>query len=153
MTEDGIEGLQNPLQGMIKMKLNPDETIKNSLKQSITLNKGYAEKCQFSINSMKESGEPKDRIDAAVELEKIIKYMNVSINGWLQWCTLRSMNIITDKEFKEIVPKMRKLAIKWIEIDKKITVNKTKEMEEELKVLETKTSKITQKKESKPYID
>ena len=152
MTEDEEEGYQNPLLDMIEMKLNPDEIIKNSLKRSINMNKGYVERCQQNINNMEESDEPKDRIAAAVELETIIKYMDVSIDGWLQWCTLRSMNIISDKEFKEILPKMKKLAIKWIEIDKKITIIKTKEMEEELKELEVKTSKITQKKESKPYI-
>lgn len=146
--ENNNGGSQNPLKNMIQINIDPDDMIKMARLRGIDVNKKHIQFLKEAIEKIK-SDDPKDRLEAAVSLEIVIHAMNVSIDGWKHWCSLRGMNIITDKEFEDLLPKMKKLAIKWLEIDKKITAVKTKEMEEELKEFEIKTTKPKEKKQSK----
>jgi len=144
LCEDDCENNQNML-SLEQIDLDKLELM--SLKQSIKLNKSYIKMCQKSIDELSKNYKPKDRLEAGVALELIINYMNISLIGWKEWCNLKGMNIINNKEFKEIIPKLNKLAINWIKIDKKITTTKTKDLENELEqiIKETKNEKI-------PYI-
>ncbi len=125
---------------ILTAQFNPDKLEKSVIEKSIEMNKSYIIMCKSSIKELEKNCNPKDRLEAGVAIETIINHVNVSLLGWKSWCNLRGMNIITKKEFKEIVPKLTKLAIDWIKIDKKITNSKTKELEEELKILEKKKS-------------
>ena len=145
LCEDDCENNQNML-SLEQIDLDKLELM--SLKQSIKMNKSYIKMCQQSIEDLLKISKPKDRLEAGVAIELIINYMNISLIGWKEWCNLKGMNIITNKEFKEIVPKLTKLAINWIKIDEKITITKTKDLENELEQIlkETKNEKL-------PYIE
>ena len=134
MSEKECQHIQN----MLNAQLNPDKLEKSIIKKSIEMNKSYINICKSSIKELEKNCNPKDRLEAGVAIETIVNHVNVSLLGWKSWCNLKGMDIITEEEFKEIVPKLTKIAISWIKIDEKITKSKTKELEEELKILEKK---------------
>lgn len=122
---------------------------KMTIVRSIEMNKEYVKMCKVAIKDMEDNCNPRDRLEAGVALEFVVNHMGISINGWKKWCNLRGMNVITDEEFKELIPKLTKLAIKWIKVDKKITEAKTKELEEELKEFEANTPKTSKENGAK----
>ena len=133
MEGEEYQHIQNVIQST---QINLNDLEKESIKKSTNLNKSYIILCKQSIEDIEKNCNPKDRLEAGIAIELIINHMAFSITGWKAWCNLKGMNIISNKEFKELIPKLTKLSIKWIEIDKKITESKTKELEEELKILE-----------------
>ena len=143
-----VNDCQNNQDSLSLEQIDLDKLELLSLKQSIKMNKSYIKMCQQSIEDLLKISKPKDRLEAGVAIELIINYMNISLIGWKEWCNLKGMNIITNKEFKEIVPKLTKLALNWIKIDEKITITKTKDLENELEQIlkETKNEKL-------PYIE
>ena len=143
-----VNDCQNNQDSLSLEQIDLDKLELLSLKQSIKMNKSYIKMCQQSIEDLLKISKPKDRLEAGVAIELIINYMNISLVGWKEWCNLKGMNIITNKEFKEIVPKLTKLALNWIKIDEKITITKTKDLENELEQIlkETKNEKL-------PYIE
>lgn len=145
---------ENPLFKILQMQqMDPQKLERMTMIRSIEMNKKYTEMCRQTIKDLEDNCNPKDRLEAGVAIEFIVNYMAISIEGWRKWCNLKGMNILTDEEFKELVPKLTKLAVKWIKADKKITEAKTKEMEEELKEFDAKAPKTAQKKASeKTYI-
>lgn len=142
------KGAKNPLNNMIKIELEPHEVIKMMSQSSINSNKIHIQFLNEAMDKIK-SNKPSDRMESAVALELIIKIMDVSINRWKNWCNLNAMNLITEKEFKKLLPQIRGLALKWLEIDKKITEDKTIEMEKELKNYILKAPKQSKNKERK----
>lgn len=138
------------LNELIQLNLSPEELINMSISQGVNSNKKHVEMCQYAIDKINELSNPKDRMESAVLLEYIVNFLNASIKGWKQWCTLNGMNIITEEEFKELLPKMKNIAIEWLKIDKRITNAKTKEMEKKLEDFTSKSK--TKKSEKKKYI-
>lgn len=136
-------------------KINEKQMRKIPLLKLIQGNKKYIEMCTQIIDEI-DKQEPKDRLEYATALLVIISAMNGSIQGWLKWCNIKSMDNLKFEEFKDIYPKMRKIAKEWIKIDKEITEAKMKELEKILKEMDddegTTPTKKTRKSSSQLYV-
>lgn len=74
----------------------------------------------------------KDRLDHAELMMEILNAMTFSLNGWYQWGNVYRLNRLTEEEYKEFVPKLLEIAVKWLELDKELTGKKEKELKKNI---------------------
>lgn len=134
-------------------QMTPEQIKEMAIKKVIAANKRYIELVTESIKKIKEM-KCDDRLSYALALETLVNALAGSIKGWQRWCSLFQMNNIKLEEFEEILPKMMKCVIDWLEIDREITEVKTKELEGKITTTteDTENGKRgrTRKKGSKP---
>jgi len=83
-----------------------------------------------------------DRLDYAEVLLEILNGMTYSIKGWQQWiANVSSLGKLTEEEYKEFIPKLLKIAVMWLEIDRDLTAKKEKEIQKAVKPKKTKDEK------------
>lgn len=109
------------------MQRCPEKFIKIKKQEIMRMNQEYLDMLKIIIKQVKEL-KPEDRLDYASGLNKIIIALSGSIHGWETWCNVDNMCDIELKEFEEYFPKMKKMAIEWLEIDYKITKLKSKDL-------------------------
>lgn len=141
------ETIQELLAG--KKQLSQEEMKKLMLRKIIDGNKKYMEAIKNGIEQL-EKLDPKDRLSFALGILVVVSSLTQSLQGWSKWCNLKNMDGITLEEFKKCFPKMRELAIKWLEIDHDITDAKTLDLEKDLEKLTNGNGDKTKKKGKTP---
>jgi len=84
------------------------------------------------IKLLKAKRKLEDRMDYAELMMEILNAMTFSLNGWHQWGNIYRLNKLTKEEYEEFIPKLKAIAIKWLELDKALTAKKEAEIPKEV---------------------
>jgi len=122
-----------------------EEQVKTLQEQQIiNINTKYIKILKHSLKTIKEL-DPKDRLELARAIWVIVECMKGSIQGWDAWLNLQSMTFISEEDLKKILPIMKEVALKWIQVD---IDTKTDEISVKTEERKKKTKKAKKPKKS-----
>jgi len=109
------------------------EEITSSEPQTVIMTRQYIANLKHVISFLKKQ-KPEDRLGYANAIAICLNGMILSVGGWNAWlANLQATNNITLEEFKYMYPKIKRIAIEFLEIDINITSKKVKETAKKLK--------------------
>jgi len=101
-----------------------EEESMDLVEQSIFNTEQYVE-IQRKNRETLEKTNPKDRLEYAKEMLLCFQVLAMSVKGWLNWLSnYNTINELSLEEMTEIYPEIRKVVLKFIDIDIEITKKK-----------------------------
>lgn len=123
-----------------------DDAAMNAMGQSVLDTEQYVKQLKTYIDVIKDD-KPKDRVEFAIAVAHCLNGMSISVKGWASWLNhLDQLNQLKLDELEDIHPKVRKIALEFLQIDVEITQKKLDDAKKTVEELKRKKSK------QKPYV-
>lgn len=125
-----------------------EEDQESQVNGQIRATENYVDSLKGYVNVIKEDA-PKDRVEFAIAVARCLNGMGISVKGWASWLNnLTYLNQLTLEEFIEFYPKIRKVALEFIQIDIDVTQKKITDAK---KIVVAQSKKPSNSK-GKPYV-